>query len=260
MIQKPRSARKIDELCEHLEWDSEFFKVRIARARTHSLTPEDVERIFQWCALNGIECLYFLADSEDEQTIQLAEANGFHLVDIRVTMEQEINAVQSIPKSDTSHTARLSVPEDVPVLREIARVSHHTSRFYSDSNFSSERCDALYETWIEKSCRGYADAVLVAEHDSRPVGYVTCHLLDRDKGQIGLIAVSSGSQGRGVGRELATAALNWFSANGVNRVTVVTQGRNTRAQRLNQRCGFFTTTVQLWYHRWFGVRPDGRRR
>jgi len=32
---------------------------------------------------------------------------------------------------------------------------------------------------------------------------------------------------------------------------VVTQGRNLAAQRLYQRNGFVTASLQLWYHRWF---------
>jgi hypothetical protein len=54
---------------------------------------------------------------------------------------------------------------DLPALRAIARTSHHDSRFYCDARFSRARCDALYETWIEKSCQGGAAAVLVADLD-----------------------------------------------------------------------------------------------
>ena len=32
---------------------------------------------------------------------------------------------------------------------------------------------------------------------------------------------------------------------------VVTQGRNIAGQRLYQRCGFLTRSVELWYHKWY---------
>jgi hypothetical protein len=41
-------------------------------------------------------------------------------------------------------------------------------------------------------------------------------------------------------------------------VNVVTQGRNSKAQRLYERCGFLTRSVQLWYHRWFMPRGATR--
>ena len=40
------------------------------------------------------------------------------------------------------------------------------------------------------------------------------------------------------------------------RITVVTQGRNARAQRLYQRAGFVTESVRLWFHRWFDRRGN----
>jgi len=112
----------------------------------------------------------------------------------------------------------------------------------------------LYETWIEKSCKGYADAVLVAELQGWPVGYISCHLLDQAEGQIGLFGVSADFQGKGLGQKLVNESLRWFAEQGMRQVTVVTQGRNCRAQRLYQRCGFLTRSVQLWYHRWFRSR------
>lgn len=153
---------------------------------------------------------------------------------------------------------RPAVPADLAALRAIARVSHRESRFYHDGTFPAARCDLLYETWIEKSCSGYADAVLVTELDERPVGYVTCHRRAAGVGQIGLFAVAPDSQGKGLGGALLAHALGWFAGHGLGEATVVTQGRNAAAQRLYQRCGFLTKAVELWYHQWFqpaGVRP-----
>jgi dTDP-4-amino-4,6-dideoxy-D-galactose acyltransferase len=73
-----------------------------------------------------------------------------------------------------------------------------------------------------------------------------------------LVGVSEKARGRGLGRELLINAIRWFSAEGVEVVTVVTQGRNVGAQRLYQRCGFTTRSAELWFHRWSSEAPWGK--
>jgi dTDP-4-amino-4,6-dideoxy-D-galactose acyltransferase len=186
----------------------------------------------------------------DPDTIRLAEDNRFHLVDIRVTLECHLNTAL-VGKSDLHESIRPFTPDDIPALRSIARESHHDSRFYHDPHFPKSLCDKLYETWIENSCNGYADAVLVAELDRQPVGYITCRKLDQTTGQIGLLGVHGDLQGRGLGQSLVREALRWFSEYNIGIISVVTQGRNCQAQRVYQQCGFMTYALQLWFHRWF---------
>ena len=133
-------------------------------------------------------------------------------------------------------------------------MSHRDSRFYCDEHFPESLCDALYETWIERSASGYADLVLVAERNDEPVGYLSCHLSASGPARIGLFAVAQSAHGLGLGKQLIVEALRWFAEHSASGVTVVTQGRNVRAQRLYQRCGFMTRSVELWYHHWPGRR------
>lgn len=237
------------DVCRLLDWDSEFFGRRIARVTAHRLTPELVEDVVAWGKRAGAECLYFLADAGDPETVRLAEDHAFRQVDVRLTLERGLDGEPAAPWPDGGARVRPAAPADLPALRALARTSHHDSRFYHDPNFPAARCDDLYATWIEKSCAGYADAVLVADHDRAAAGYVSCHL-DPDEGRIGLFAVSAAHQGRGTGRALLAASLGWFAAQGRRRVSVVTQGRNAPAQRLYQHGGFVTRSLQLWYHRW----------
>jgi dTDP-4-amino-4,6-dideoxy-D-galactose acyltransferase len=237
--------------CERLGWDSEFFGRRIARVTSPTLDAAQMSRVIEWCRVESIECLYLLSDSADTATANLAAQNGFNLVDIRVTLEA---AVETRHPSGTVDAIRPAIPEDVPALREIARVSHRDSRFYQDPNFTDAQCDALYETWIDKSCAGYADVVLVEKVDGRATGYVSCHSSGTAPARIGLFAVAPGARGRGVGRGLVGEALRWFHEHGASRVSVVTQGRNVAAQRLYQRAGFQTVSLALWHHRWFDRR------
>ncbi len=87
------------------------------------------------------------------------------------------------------------------------------------------------------SGEGYADAVLVVGIEQRPVGYISYHHQGHGEGWIGLSSIWE----RGLSGTLGS----------VQRITVVTQGRNCAGQRVYQHCGFLIRGVHLWYHRWF---------
>jgi dTDP-4-amino-4,6-dideoxy-D-galactose acyltransferase len=238
-----------DELdpCQVLDWDSAFFGFRIAQLREVHLTAQSVFDSLKWCDREGIRCLYFLASGDSLEAANLAGANGSRMVDIRFTLAREPGGGQV----GEAESVRAFDEADLSALRSIARVSHRDSRFYSDPGFPDQRCDELYETWIDRSCHGFADRVLVAEHLLKTAGYVSCHLRPNGIGAIGLLAVADGFRGVGLGRRLVAGALHFFAEAGCKSVTVVTQGRNIAAQRLYQNCGFRSASMELWYHRWF---------
>jgi len=240
------------EVCEYLPWDTGFFEFNIARVNSNRLTFQRLRDVLDWCKEKEIKCLYFLADSDHAETVELAEEHGFHLIDIRVTLTRKTGSEGIDPENQTRDLyIRSSTNEDIPVLKVIAQSSFELSRFYYDPGFSREACKAFYETWIERSCTGYADAVFVAELNGQLRGFISCHLSDTPiLNRIGLLGVSNQFKGHGLGRELVRFSLNWFDKQGASMVSVVTQGRNVPAQHLYQKCGFLISSVQLWYHKW----------
>lgn len=198
------------------------------------------------CQAQGAECLYFLADTDEAESFQLAEERGFRLVDIRVTLTWTGNELSIREILPPIRPARL---DDIPELQSIASKAYDKTRFYADPRFAS-KAPSLYRTWIEQSVRGDADIVLVAELDGRPVGYVTGHQKSQQEGHIGLLGVSSSAQGGGVGQALVECGMDWFLQRGIRQVHVVTQGSNIAAQHLYQNCGFRTSKTQLWFHWW----------
>jgi dTDP-4-amino-4,6-dideoxy-D-galactose acyltransferase len=243
---RPETHSDLEEGCRFIEWDSEFFGRRIARIDPAYIAVVGMAAAEAWCADHQIECAYLLADAVDQSTCDAAQAHGFRLVDVRVTLE----CVPLAPRT-RSHgpVVRLARADDVERLEAIARASHRDTRFYVDGHFDPLRCDQLYELWIAKSCRGWADSVFVVEVDGCPAGYLTCHLRD-GAGQIGLVAVSEASRGRGAGSALVDAARRWFADHGAAGMSVVTHGRNAAALRLYQRAGMTVTSIQLWFHKW----------
>jgi len=238
------------ELCTYLDWDSEFFGKRVARLNRSRLEGPTISETLAWCAAHRIDCLYFLADPDDGETRRNADKNSFLEVDMRLTLARTITPGDQLPVWSMDSRVRLARESDLPLLRQFARTLHHDSRFYFDQRFERSKCDLLYETWIEKSCRDLAQTVFVSEVDGQAVGYIAC----RSGGQeahIGLLGVAETHARTGLGKALVKRFLSWSGQQGVQRVTVVTQARNTAAQNLYPSCGFLPAVLQRWYHRWF---------
>lgn len=237
----PSPARRLD-------WDSAFFGRPIAEVSGRSPGPAQLRAATAWAIAGDIQCLYFLADAEATESHRAAENLGFRLVDVRLTFERGLAPSLSAPAEGVDIRPWLS--RDLALLADIARHNHDDSRFYSDPRFPRERCEALYATWIVRSCEGFADTVLVAERAGQAVGYTTCHLRPDGEGNLGLVGVHRSARGQQLGRALVEAAVTWFGAQGAQRVTVVTQGRNRGAIRFYQRLGFAMAELQLWFHWW----------
>lgn len=243
--------------CELLPWDTEFFQCRIARVRGDTLRPEQAAPIDDWSRSNRIRGLYFLSRADEPATLQTAGQHGFGLVDIRLTFERVLMPSRDPVRSDppAGVRIRLAEPGDLAGLQAIARTAHTATRFFNDPHFPRQRVEDLYSTWIALEIQGRARTVLIAASATdQPLGYVSCHLEPaRQQGQIGLVGVGAGVRGKGIGKNLVLAALDWFRTHEAREVTVVTQGNNRAAQRLYQQCGFISRDLQLWYHKWYPI-------
>lgn len=231
--------------CSLLPWDTEFWGVRIGRVEDGQLSAADGKAADEWARENGVSCLYYLAAGNDAASAHVAEDGGFRVMDVRIELDRSTEGDDASPAG-----IREARADDMPALREIARESHSDTRFYADPRFARERCDDLYETWIQRSFEGFADIVLVGEADGRAAGYVACHARE-GSGNIGLIAVAESARGAGLGRALVLGAVGWSHGEGLGRITVVTQARNVAAQRTFQRCGFRTASIGTWFHKWY---------
>jgi ribosomal protein S18 acetylase RimI-like enzyme len=239
-----------DPLCQIVEWDSRFFGLKIGRLNPARPSLLDVEESLRWAREHSARCLYALIDSDDPGCVRALEEQAFVRVDERVTL-----AAHTANRQDVRIPAggELGVwnEEDIAALRTIASRNHTDSKYYADGHFPAAKCDELYAIWIENSCHGFANHVLVARQSGAPVGYITCHLRGSGRGQIGLLGVGEAGRGKGWGQALVRSSLNWFAGQGASDVIVVTQGRNAAAQALYQKCGFEICSEQWWFHKWF---------
>ena len=240
------------QLIDFLQWDSAHFGRRIARATSRQADMDSCEILLRACRDEAIECLYFLTEASDQATIAALQSHGFEFVDIRLALSAQYSMLRPAALAEGIRI-RLGAERDLDQLLPIAGASFGQSRFYVDARFGRDRATAMFQIWLRKSFAGEPGAaVIVAEHEGAAVGFVTCHLhKPPGEGNIGLVGVAESARGLGCASGMIQQAGRWFAGQDVERLNVVTQGRNVAAQRLYQRNGFVTRSVELWFHKWF---------
>lgn len=242
------------EPCKFLDWDSDFFGIRIAKVTEHRLSPSVLESIWDWNRTNNIHCLYYLADSDDAQSIRLAEENGFRNVEIRITYELSLEGwdpeTRQVRNPDVH--LRIATDEDVPALVELSTDSYRDSRWYFDPQFPQDKVRSYYPVWIENSVKGFADFVLVAELEGQVLGYISGNRAKNDQpGTLELMSVHPQARRHGIGHEVFSGGLDWHKRSGARMLVTNTQGRNITTNRLMIRLGLILKDIQIYYHKWF---------
>ena len=243
-------------LVEQLPWDSEFFGRAIGRARSGRLDSSSAAQLVGEATEAGLECVYFVAGSDDVTTVLAAEERGFHLVDVRLVLERPAALPLAAHGDGADFSVEPARAEDLPQLEPIAEQVARLSRYACDPHFSAAETARLYRVWIANALRGYADVVLVARE--RAAGEVLGFLCCKMHGELcdlQLAGVTEEQRQRKIGRALFEAGIRWGQGQGATRLQIVTQGRNVAAQRLFQQLGFLTSEVKLCYHLWLPRRP-----
>jgi GNAT superfamily N-acetyltransferase len=245
-------------LCELLDWDSEHFGFPIARVLAGTLTSASAQAIDAWCIERGIRCLYFLADGDDPETARLAAEHGFRVVDIRVTTRRSYEGLLDLHQGPEEVRMREATDTDLEYARRLAARAHHNSRFYFDGGFPKDRCDALYEAWVERAVRDPERELLIPVVDDEPVGYYAVAPISPDgEGHGELVAIDERHRGKGWGRAMYFGAYRRLSERGVRAQRGVHSHRSVAGIRLGERIGFILEDMQVWHHKWFDVRAPG---
>ncbi len=237
--------------CELLEWDSEHFGFPIARVVGDVLTESSAEAVDSWCAERGVRCLYLAADSDDAETARVAAARGFRLVDLRILASRSYEGLLDLP-TGPEITMREATQGDLDYARRLAARSHRSSRFYFDGNFPEDRCNALYEAWVERGVRDPERRLLIAVVAGEPVGYYVAAPLGADReGHGELTAIDERHHGKGYGRAISFGGYRHYAARGARVARAVLSHRNLASIRLHERIGYLTDEIQVWHHKWY---------
>lgn len=251
-------------LWRHLPWDTQMLQVpagridfllargdyRLALGRKRKVAGALVEQ----ARAAGVRHLSIRVDSGDLSGLHALQREGFELIDgIQTFALSDTAFADPGPASRGLARAELFSREDLEPVLAIARSSYRFDRFHADPALRAEHADTLHEQWVRNSCTGSAaDAVLVARHDGKVLGFVTVKLdseLARRGGMrlatIVLVATAESARGMGIGRLLTLAAVRWALSQRAGIIQVGTQLRNVPAGRLYESCGFKLVATSL---------------
>src|SRR3954454_11119492 len=251
-------AAEGDAPCELLEWDSEHFGFPIAKVVGRTLSESRAEAVDDWCAEREIRCLYLASDGQDPETARVAAAHAFRVVDVHITSRRSYDGLFELPAGPADVIVREATGGDLDYARRLAARSHRTSRFYFDGSFPRDRCDALYEAWVERGARDPERRLLIAVVGGEPVGYDVLAPIGPDlEGRGELVAIDERHRGKGYGRAMSFGGYRECATRGARTHRGVYSVRNPVNIRLHQKIGFLVDEVEVWHHKWFGTPRGG---
>jgi dTDP-4-amino-4,6-dideoxy-D-galactose acyltransferase len=239
-----------------MPWDSRYFGFPVARIAASDLEDAALREVLRAAQASSVRLVYWpKAPGRPVAPEILKEFEGA-LVDRKATFAMDLAAAR--PGFTDAELSPFEVVEHPRAaagarLLELGVRAGEYSRFQTDPRIPAEKFRGLYEIWMDRSTRGeLAGAVFTAvprEGPAEPVGVITASE-SGGVGQIGLVAVSEGVRGQGIGTRLVKRANEWMRKVGAGRAEVVTQVANRAACRLYEGCGYRLHDVQEYYHFW----------
>ena len=154
----------------------------------------------------------------------------------------------------TSVHIRPAIPADLPAIGRLGALLVQTHHAFDPQRFleATDQTRASYARFLGTQLEQPDATVLVADDEGAVVGYVFMAIEGYDylqlRGPAGIlhdIIVTPEHRGRGTGRLLLEAALDYMKARGVPRIVLFTAAQNEAAQRLFASTGFRRTMVEM---------------
>ena len=239
------------EIYQTLKWDSDYFGFSIGQITSKYLNDSILSKIKSFDGYKSNKLTYFLAQSDDKQTLNFAKKQGFLEVDRRITFSLSRNKyipLKNLPKGLKMRKAKL---KDNLELSNLAHEAEWHTRYYKDPNFPKTKLKDFYKLWIQKSISGKLDdLVLIASYKGEIAGFISIKIHGMNSSSIGLISVSKKYRGMKFGNHLIDFAANYVFSKGISLLDVVTQNDNQAAKKIYEKGNFIISNDQTWFHKW----------
>lgn len=229
-------------MIEKLQWDSDFFGLRIGRAKISS----EEDGTFLASQVKAVK--------EDYDLVYVFANHGckFHADNARLIDRKVVYSLADATHSKLCQDVALwdSSRGVTDELLHLALMSGKYSRFKLDDDFPKGSYERLYSRWIEQSVNHMmASEVFCYLIEDVPRGLVTLNNKN-GIGTIGLVSIQEDFQHHGIGSIMMCHVIRYSREKQIEKLTVATQLDNIPACRLYEKSGFKVESVTDVWHWW----------
>jgi dTDP-4-amino-4,6-dideoxy-D-galactose acyltransferase len=226
-------------MIKKLEWDTNFFGIKVGEV----CVTDSVD----FNLLKNFDLIYI--KSEVKLTAIPKEAN-VSFEEQRVEFIKDLIQENEIIDSNIFSLEQLS-SVNIEELYDLAFESGKHSRFKLDKKLN-HRFHDLYRSWIDQTVNHNFDTnMFIYVIKNQIVGFITFKI---DKvtqaGKVGLIAVNSNFQGKGIGKKLIFATENFCKTISIKSLTIPTQLDNEPACLFYKKIGYNICNILNVKHVW----------
>lgn len=227
-----------------LDWDSDFFKMRIASVSMNSWNEVFLNESIQQFKKEEVRLIYLFLRNGVTLSDSYISKYKFNLVDRKRTyILKKIQDNELLPNI-------VIYTGDASALYDLALQAGVDSRYRVDPDFPNEDFERLYKTWIDNSLTGVmADYVLAYRMSSGKLGGFITLKKRTDSLSIGLVATDISCRRIGIGKALMNAAKHYAYVNHLF-LEVTTQADNAPACSFYENNGFVMQSQTTVYHIW----------
>lgn len=221
-----------------LEWDSRFFNKKIG-----VIMVENEDEIFS--DLESFDLLYI--KQKEDKPIEIVDFMQTY-AETKVVFSKSISNYNNLINSNIYSAFGTTINNEQ--IYKLAFESGKFSRFKLDNNFQQQEFEALYKTWVDNSfTKEFADAILVYKAQNTILGFISYKIFE-DYATVGLMAVCSENQGKGIGSALLVAAENELSNKQLKELRIPTQLQNKPACEFYTKSGYSIIEKTIIKHFW----------
>lgn len=148
---------------------------------------------------------------------------------------------------------RPATPDDVSQVLPMVVAISKLHQDWDAARFKTiDHPERMYDGWLRERATDARSIFLVAEHESRLVGYVVCTIEKEipiywtpECGWVHDLWVEPQYRNEGLGRQMAMLVIEGFQRLGVAQIRLQTAAANDAARTLFESCGFRASTVEM---------------
>ena len=234
------------------ELDTSLFGV--VTARTNLASTGMLPEINAFCKKNHVKLLIARIPCSNIKTIHSMEADGFHLMDTLIYLQNNIDSLISEPTSHGFSIQALDIRR-IPDIIQVARESFtgYQGHYHVDPRLDPLLATEVYTSWAERCCTDtlVANYVMTAMVEEKIVGFRAIRLNSSEQAEFVLAGVLPEMRGYGIYRSFVMEGLRWCKAAGVKQVLNSTIVTNKTVLNTCTQLGFQVIKSYHTFHKWF---------